>query len=184
MGFHSDMSSLPNSATDSTSSSQSKHSSTLAGEQTDSSLNRTLTSANVDRATLRTAVRPRHVQSNVDLYISDEVDGSFHHANSPAPSSGSSRRDGGKSKTIMSASRLQSGSGRRGPTGSPRLKQTNLPVLRSVTNQPFDELIGVEFVEQEDVMSSSDGFDILTVSGESDRVVAADSEGGEVSKST
>ena len=182
MGFHSDMSSLPNSATDSTSSSQSKHSSTLAGEQTDSSLNRTLTSANVDRATLRTAVRPRHVQSNVDLYISDEVDGSFHHANSPAPSSGSSRRDGGKSKTIMSASRLQSGS--RGPTGSPRLKQTNLPVLRSVTNQPFDELIGVEFVEQEDVMSSSDGFDILTVSGESDRVVAADSEGGEVSKST
>ena len=182
MGFHSDMSSLPNSATTSTSSSQGKQSSTLAGEQTDSSLNRTLTSADVDRAALRTAVRPHHVQSNVDLYISDDVDGSFHHANSPAPSSGSSRRDGGKSKTMMSASRLQSGS--RGPTGSPRLKQTNLPVLRSVTNQPFDELIGVEFVDQEDVMSSSDGFDILTVSGESDREVAADSEGGEVSKST
>ena len=183
MGFHSDMSSLPNSATDSTSSSQSKHSSTLAGEQTDSSLNRTLTSANVDRATLRTAVRLCHVQSKVDLYISDEVDGSFHHANSPAPSSGSnSKRSSGKTKLGNPASRLQSGS--RGPTGSPRLKQTNLPVLRSVTKQPFDELIGVEFVEQEDVMSSSDGFDILTVSGESDRVVAADSEGGEVSKST
>lgn len=186
MGFHSDMSSIPNSATGSTGSGESRQSSTV-GALTDSSLNRTLTNDNLGT---RLTSGPRQVQSNVDLFISDEVDGDFHHADSPAHSSGSKSRNAHKSKSLNLNRILKKSNGRLSanrPPGSPRLKQTNLPI-RSITNQPFDELLGVEFVEQESVMSSSDGFDILTVSGESDRVTAVVSDTdltpGEVSRNT
>lgn len=128
MGFHSDMSSFPNStptSSSSGSSGSSKPSTTLAaaGHATASSL----TEAPTGDAPV--------VQSNVDLFVKDEVDGGFrHHPNS-----------------------LQTRSRRK--LVSPRLKQTNVPIV-CVGNASFDELVGVEFVE--DVMSSSDGFEVST----------------------
>jgi len=123
MGFHSDMSSFPNStptSSSSGSSGSSKPSTTLAAAAS-------LTEAPTGDAPV--------VQSNVDLFVKDEVDGGFrHHPNS-----------------------LQTRSRRK--LVSPRLKQTNVPIV-CVGNASFDELVGVEFVE--DVMSSSDGFEVST----------------------
>lgn len=213
MGFHSDMSSVPNSASGSTSSGKSRQSKTLTAALSDSqsSLNLTLTNGDYDdmtnqaarvREAARKAQSPTEhvsssvgrgarrgvggsggrgvgrathkVQSNVDLYKEDEVDGSFHHITSPVPfkHTNSNQRNGRSLSNISQR--------------SPRLKQTNLPIM-SVTNQPFDELIGVEFAE-EDVRSSdtqevissgsqSEGFDMLTQSGGDSERASHDGEG-------
>lgn len=162
MGFLSDLSSLPNSTPTTSSGSSGSNptnllvaprlaSSRLAGSRQSNpslasdDLTKTLTTSSISGlmgsqgSTNRSA---RVVQSNVDIYLEDEVDGSFHHRASASPST---RASAPVSKPV-----------------SPRLKQTNLPIL-NVSNQPFDELIGVEFAEE---VMSSDGFE-MSMQGDS-----------------
>ncbi|XP_067945497.1 pericentriolar material 1 protein-like [Watersipora subatra] len=97
--------------------------------------------------------------SNVDVYIADEVDGSF------------------RSQPNVSRSRSHSNHTTQSCPTTPRLKQTNVS-LHCISNQPFDELVGVELVEE--VMSaSSDGFDV-SMQANSDEVGARSDKESEV----
>ena len=162
MGFLSDMSSLHNSTpTTSSGSGSSNPTGTLSAHSTSANtplpapegatpslaaddFTSTLTANSINKmmeySSSFNQSATRLIQSNVDLYIADEVDGSFNHQSAPS-----------RNITRSSAS-----------TVSPRLKQTNIPVL-NVSNQPFDELVGVECAEE--VMSSSDGFEVSTQAG-------------------
>lgn len=120
MGNYSDLSSIPSSSSNSHSSSSSKPS--TASSKSASSLAETLTAHNVNYL-LNIPNQPREptkqvVQSNSEIFNEQ-------HPTQP-------RFDGGKLK----AKRL-----------SPRLKQTNIPLLTS-DYQTLDELVGVEFAEE------------------------------------